>query len=114
MKLKAHLAITVTVMVPLSQFMGYIDLRLIAGAIIGSFAPDLDFLLFIRHRTYTHSLVGLAVAISLSYLVSLQFGLGIAIGYALHLWADSLTKMRLPYLYYPLIRNKGNYREISN
>lgn len=83
--------------------------------VLGSTFPDWDYLLGIKHRTYTHSLLVLTV----SSITILVFNKWIAlvwfINFGLHLVADSFTKMGTPFLYpwnkkcygYKLIKTRG-------
>jgi inner membrane protein len=97
---------------------------LIAGALVGSLAPDIDHpkswlgrrLPFISiplsglvgHRGVTHSLIGLNVVFAAVLLLAWYYGLsgevgqaitGFGIGYASHLFADWLSNSGIPLLW---------------
>ncbi len=74
--------------------------------VLGSTAPDWDYLLGIKHRTCTHSLLALALSSLIILTFNKYISLAWFINYGLHLAADSFTKMGTPYLW-PL--NKKYY-----
>jgi membrane-bound metal-dependent hydrolase YbcI (DUF457 family) len=90
------------------------------GCFIGSLLPDCDYRkspigkilpiwLISKHRGFTHSyFICTAVSVFAVLSVGYGFGIGLLIGYALHLLADSLTKMSLPYKWFPF-----KYRHIK-
>lgn len=81
----------------------------IVSCYFGSVAPDWDFRLGIKHRTWTHSLLLLAVSTYLIYLFNLNSALLWFSAYLLHLIADSLTKTGVPFLY-PFIKNNYGFK----
>ena len=107
---RTHIAIGVAATLPI-----IINNPISAIGMLGSIIPDWDYILGIKHRTYTHSLLILAI----SSITILVFNKWIAlvwfINYGLHLVADSFTKMGIPYLYpwnkkyygYKLIKTRG-------
>lgn len=102
---KTHISIGIATALPIINYFN-IPLISILGA-IGSVAADWDFILGIKHRTITHSLLLLFIS---SFLVSL-FNVNIStiwfISYLLHLIADSFTKMGVPFLYPFIKKNFG-------
>ncbi|MBW6411843.1 metal-dependent hydrolase [Clostridium sp. YB-6] len=70
-----------------------------AIGILGSVVPDWDFYLGLKHRTITHSLLFLTISTAAISIFSIPVGLVWFINYALHLIADSFTRMGTPYLY---------------
>lgn len=83
--------------------------------VLGSAAPDWDYLLGIKHRTYTHSLLVLIISSISVLILNKCIALVWFINFALHLIGDSFTKMGTPYLYpwnkkyygYKLIKTRG-------
>ena len=87
------------------------------SAIIGSYLPDCDIFvapagkviplwLFTKHRQHTHSLVSWIIVSGIAYLFDRYVGMGIGLGYGLHLVFDGITPMGLPYLLWPFRRKK--------
>lgn len=107
---RTHIAIGVAATLPI-----ILNNPISVIGVLGSVVPDWDYLLGIKHRTYTHSLLVLIIS-SISILI---FNKWIAIvwfiNFALHLAADSFTKMGIPFLYpwnkkyygYKLIKTRG-------
>lgn len=95
---RTHTAIGILAAIPVIR---YLDLPyvFITGSIIGSVAPDWDLYLGIKHRTITHSLLLLAISTIGIGLFSINMAIMWFIAYALHLIADSFTKMGVPFLY---------------
>lgn len=95
---RTHTAIGILATIPVIR---YLDLPyfFITGSIIGSVAPDWDLYLGIKHRTITHSLLLLAISTIGIGLFSINMAIMWFIAYALHLIADSFTKMGVPFLY---------------
>lgn len=95
---RTHTAIGILAAIPVIR---YLDLPyfFITGSIIGSVAPDWDLYLGIKHRTITHSLLFLAISTIGIGLFSINMAIMWFIAYALHLLADSFTKMGVPFLY---------------
>ncbi|MDK2932792.1 MAG: inner membrane protein [Clostridiales bacterium] len=107
----------ITLYVMFTMMDGPLSLYFILGGIIGSFLPDCDIAtapagwfipawIFVKHRTITHSVLAVIVISAIAYIINRDFGSGIFIGYALHLIADAMTKMGLPYFWYPIKYNK--------
>ncbi len=78
------------------------------GALVGSYLPDIDIRhstagkvipawLFTKHRGPTHSLLALIVVTTAAAAFNIYLGIGLGFGYLLHLGADLLTSMHLPY-----------------
>lgn len=101
---RTHAAIGIAVAIPVIK---YLDLSYVsmAGAIVGSVAPDWDLYLGIKHRTITHSLLFLLISSVLVGIFNIDMAILWFIAYALHLIADSFTKMGVPFLY-PIIKKK--------
>lgn len=104
MKGRTHMAIGVAVALPVIK---YLDLPYVymAGAIVGSVAPDWDLYLGIKHRTITHSLLFLLISSVLVGVFNIDMAILWFIAYALHLIADSFTKMGVPF-FYPFIKER--------
>lgn len=92
------------------------------GTIIGSLLPDCDIVkapagkvlplwLFMKHRTYTHSLLATLFITAITTYFNKSFGLGIGFGYGLHLLADATTPMRLPYFLWGFKKIKNNNKK---
>lgn len=101
MRGKAHLAITTATLYPVCRFIGYISIPLIIGAYIGTYALDFDRMFGMEHRHISHSLIFVFSVSFLIFLFNHMFGIGFLIAALMHLWADSITPMGLPYLLYP-------------
>lgn len=101
---RTHTAIGIAVAIPVIK---YLDLSYIsmAGAIVGSVAPDWDLYLGIKHRTITHSLLFLLISSILVGIFNIDMAILWFIAYGLHLIADSFTKMGVPF-FYPFIKKR--------
>lgn len=92
---KTHIAVGVAATLPLISLLS----PLVLLGIIGSFAPDWDILLRIKHRTITHSLLALSLSTliisTFNYKIALVWGLN----YLIHLILDSFTRTGVPWLY---------------
>lgn len=101
---RTHTAIGIAVAIPVIK---YLDLSYIsmAGAIVGSVAPDWDLYLGIKHRTITHSLLFLLISSALVGIFNIDMAILWFIAYGLHLIADSFTKMGVPF-FYPFIKKR--------
>ena len=101
---RTHMAIGIAVALPVIK---YLDLPYVymTGSIIGSVAPDWDLYLGIKHRTITHSLLFLLISSVLVGVFNIDMAILWFIAYALHLIADSFTKMGVPFLF-PFIKKK--------
>ena len=78
----------------------------VAISSIASTFPDLDLLIpFMRHRTWTHSILSWFITMSIAYSFGIEIGMIWSISYLSHLLADSLTVMGVPFLY-PFIKKK--------
>lgn len=106
---KTHATIAIAAAIPTIAYLNIPPISILGA--IGAMAPDWDFLLGLKHRTVTHSLLLLFIS---SFLVSL-FNVNISIiwfiSYLLHLIADSFTKMGVPFLY-PLIKKNYGFKLI--
>lgn len=81
------------------------------GIIVGSLLPDCDIKgspasiiplwLFMKHRTYTHSLFACVAVSLMACIVSINFAGGVFLGYILHLVVDSCTPMKTKYFWWP-------------
>ena len=91
---RTHFIIGVAVTAP---FIIYNPVSVIG--LIGSYAPDFDIKLKIPHRTITHSLLALVVTTAVIFALDPYIAFVWFINYLLHLLADSLTKMGVPFLY---------------
>lgn len=101
---RTHIAIGIAAALPVIK---YLDLNYVsmAGTIIGSVAPDWDLYLGIKHRTITHSLLLLLISSVWVGVFNIDMAILWFIAYALHLIADSFTKMGVPF-FYPFIKKK--------
>lgn len=88
---------------------------IVAGAVIGSYLPDCDtpkspagWLLPLHKITYhrgpTHSIFVGCVVAAICFLLNRYFGLGVFIGYMLHLMADATTKTGIKAPFFPFVR----------
>lgn len=68
--------------------------------LIGATIADIDYMLAIKHRTITHSLLFFMLSTELVMLFNFHIGIVYGIGFTIHLWLDSMTKMGVP-LFYP-------------
>lgn len=96
---KTHIAVGFAATLPL---MGLFPKYAIIG-IMASTIPDIDTILKLRHRTFTHSFI--AMAGSTVFVTAINFYVGIIFGlnYLIHLLLDSLTNMGVP-LFYPYLK----------
>lgn len=112
MRGSAHIGITALVVLGANPPM---TIPFIIGAWCGSTLPDCDLLgttfslfvpawLFTKHRQHIHSFAFMLIFSGLAAVVDVGFGIGIAIGYFLHLCMDALTPMHLPKAWWPLKR----------
>lgn len=67
--------------------------------LVGSYAPDFDIKLGIKHRTITHSFLMLATTTFLISFLSSYVAFVWCMNYLLHLLTDSLTVSGVPFLY---------------
>lgn len=102
---KTHMAIGILATSCLITYTDLPRVPLICG-IIGATMADLDFILGIPHRTWTHSLIGMLIVVTVCSLIDIVFGFSLYINYSTHIAADSMTKMGVP-LFYPF--NKKYY-----
>jgi inner membrane protein len=93
---KTHIAIATVSILP---FLNHISLLCIPLGLIGSVFPDYDFILGLKHRGITHTLVALMVTTGSVMLFSFDTAVIWSIAYFTHLIADSFTKMGVPLLY---------------
>ena len=107
---RTHVAIGVAATLPI-----ILNNPITAIGVLGSMAPDWDYMLGIKHRTYTHSLLVLTISSITILILNKWIALVWLINYGLHLVADSFTKMGTPFLYpwnkkyygYKLIKTRG-------
>jgi len=107
---RTHIAIGVAATLPI-----IINNPISIIGVLGSMAPDWDYLLGIKHRTYTHSLLVLTISSILILIFNKWIALVWFINFALHIVADSFTKMGTPFLYpwnkkyygYKFIKTRG-------
>lgn len=116
MKGTVHMAITIALITVVKTYTDInIDSLMVMGAVIGSFLPDTDIKyskagkvipvwLIAKHRGFTHSIFTLVVLSAIAGYFSFSFGIGLFIGYGLHLLADLTTPMRLPAWDFPFGR----------
>ena len=102
---RTHIAIGVAVALPVIKYLDLSYISSMAGAIVGSVAPDWDLYLGIKHRTITHSLLFLLTISVLIGIFNIDMAILWFIVYALHLIADSFTKMGVPF-FYPFIKER--------
>jgi inner membrane protein len=120
-----HLIVSLLITLSAAKVLGIADAgAMIIFAVIGALAPDIDhpqsFISranpltaftskivseHIEHRTYTHTLEAAVVFMVLSFFIALALGfnlilssIGAFIGYFGHLFADSFTKSKVPWL----------------
>jgi inner membrane protein len=107
---RTHIAIGVAAALPI-----IINNPVSIFGVLGSIVPDWDYILGIKHRTYTHSLLVLFISSVSILTLNKWIALVWLINYVLHLIADSFTKMGTPFLYpwnkkyygYKLIKTRG-------
>lgn len=106
---KTHTAIAIATAIPVINYfhLPFISIVGIAGAV----APDWDFILGIKHRTITHSLILLIASSFLISIFNVDIGLVWFVSYFLHLIADSFTKMGVPFLY-PFVKRRYGFKLI--
>lgn len=91
---RTHLIIGVAITVPLIIYN-----PISVFGLIGSYAPDFDIKLGIRHRTITHSFLMLGITTFIISILDPTIGFAWFLNYLSHLLADSLTVMGVPFLY---------------
>lgn len=112
---RTHLIIGVGVAILLYNAFGFGGIIMAA---LGSLLPDIDHpdsmlgkkipiarLFNMEHRGWTHSLLGLGIFSAILALFSIGSVPGMALGYMLHLFADSMTPTGVAW-FYPLSKNK--------
>lgn len=67
--------------------------------VIGATLPDIDLILGIKHRTFTHSLLALFLSTMVVMVIDFNIGIVFSISYLSHLILDSFTKMGVPWFY---------------
>ena len=102
---RTHIAIGVAVALPVIKYLDLSYISSMAGAIVGSVAPDWDLYLCIKHRTITHSLLFLLISSILVGVFNIDMAILWFIAYGLNLIADSFTKMGVPF-FYPFIKER--------
>lgn len=91
---RTHLIIGVAITAPLIIYN-----PISVFGLIGSYAPDFDIKLGIKHRTLTHSFFMLGVSTLVISTLDSTIGFAWFLNYLSHLLADSLTIMGVPFLY---------------
>ena len=95
MKVKTHIAVGIVCTLPL---IGAVSPIAFLG-VLGSFVPDFDVNLPIKHRTITHSLLALFLTTLFISSFNYQIALVWSINYFSHLFLDSCTRSGVPWLY---------------
>lgn len=95
---KTHLGIGAVVTLGLVSLTYISPLDGLIG-LVGATFPDIDYKIGIKHRTITHSLIGLLGSTLFVYYFAPKVALVFGLNYLLHLVADSFTKTGVPYLY---------------
>lgn len=98
---KTHIVVGVAATLP---FININNILFLPIAILGSFIPDWDYKLGLKHRGITHTMLALLVTSLVLSLCSIKLGLLWSLNYGTHLLLDSLTVTGIPILY--PIRNK--------
>lgn len=106
--------------------LGVYSPTVLLGAYIGSALPDADtrysgigrilpLWFFVKkknrnnvHRKVTHSLFFIITTYFLASFISFKFSIGILVGVALHVFADSTTMVGVPYLLWPVKYNPNH------
>ena len=91
---RTHLIIGVAITAPLIIYN-----PISVFGLIGSYAPDFDIKLGIKHRTITHSFLMLGITTFIISILDPTIGFAWFLNYLSHLLADSLTVMGVPFLY---------------
>lgn len=105
---KTHVIITITALTLIKAYLIDINYLYVIGAVIGSLLPDTDIKystagkvlpvwLLAKHRGATHSLFAAFSLTAACAIFNVAFAAGLGTGYTLHLAADALTPMHLPY-----------------
>ena len=105
---RTHIAIGLAAGITIISYLNIPFVNIICSY-VGSIAPDWDFKLGIKHRTWTHSLLFLILSTFLICIFSFNMSILWFSGYFLHIVADSLTKMGVPFLY-PFIKNNFGFK----
>lgn len=106
---KTHTTIAIAAAIPTIAYLNIPPISILG--IIGAMAPDWDFLLGLKHRTVTHSLLLLFISSFLISIYDVNLSLIWFISYFLHLIADSFTKMGVPFLY-PFVKKNYGFKLI--
>ena len=106
---KTHTTIAIAAAIPTIAYLNIPPISILG--IIGAMAPDWDFLLGLKHRTVTHSLLLLFISSFLFSIYDVNISLIWFISYFLHLVADSFTRMGVPFLY-PFIKKNYGFKLI--
>lgn len=102
---RTHITIGIISAIAAIKYLNLEPITCILGTVLGSTTPDLDFKFNIKHRTITHSLLFLFISSLLFAIIGLDLSIAYFIGCAMHLIADSVTKMGIPFLY-PFTKRK--------
>jgi membrane-bound metal-dependent hydrolase YbcI (DUF457 family) len=98
-----------------------INLMFVIGLVVGSVLPDADtpqspagivmLWTVFKHRHQIHSVMAMFTLSALAILfLGRTFGIGLFVGYGLHLLFDGMTPTGLPYLWFPW-RYRGKEKE---
>lgn len=93
---KTHIAVGIAATI---NFIHISNILFLIIAVIGSFIPDVDYKLGLKHRGITHTLLALAITTGLFSLYSWKLGLLWGLNYSTHLLLDSLTITGIPLLF---------------
>ncbi len=97
-----HIGFALLVLSPIAKIAGadFVVLAAILGLL-----PDIDIVLRVKHREYTHNFTLAAVAALLIFPLSLTASLAAFVGVSLHIAADLLTKQKFP-PFFPFSRKR--------
>lgn len=93
---KTHIALGIVSILPL---VGHVNLLYIPFGLIGAVFPDYDYMVGLKHRGITHTLLLLMITTAVMLIFSPQLALIWGISYLTHLVGDSITKTGIPALY---------------
>ncbi len=92
-----HVGFTMLTLSPLTRYVG-VDFVILAT--VFSLLPDIDILLRLRHREYTHNLTFAALSAFVAFVVSgVRLALAALAGITTHILADLLTMQKFAPLY---------------
>jgi inner membrane protein len=93
---KTHIAVGFAATLPL---MGFFPKYAIIG-LMACTIPDIDVIIKLKHRTFTHSFLAMFCTTVLVTSVNFYVGIIFGLNYLIHLVLDSFTNMGVP-LFYP-------------